>query len=203
MGSVTAMQQDPRPLVRAALDRARRIVGGVRADQLTAPTPCPGFDVRALAGHLASTLERSAAIGAGRDPLTVPESLTAPDDDWPAVLETAAEHYWQVWDDDALLDRPVTAPWGTFPGRVAMFVQLDELLVHGWDLAVATGQDAEADPALAEAALEVMRIALPESPREGFPFYPPVPPAPDAGPTERLANWVGRASEPWVRRDRT
>lgn len=196
-GAVTTMQQDPRPLVRAALDRARRIVGGVSIEHLAAPTPCPEFDVRTLIGHLSATLERSAAIGSGRDPRTVPEFLTSENDDWPAVLDAAADRYWQVWEDDALLDKPVTAPWGTFPGRVAMFMELDELLVHGWDIAVATGQDAEADPALAEAALEIMKITLPESPREGFPFGPPVTPAPDAGPTERLVNWVGRAGAPW------
>ena len=58
-------------------------------------------------------------------------------------------------------------------------------------------QEADADPALAEATLGIMKITLPESPREGFPFGPPVAPAPDAGPTERLVNWVGRASAPW------
>ena len=65
------------------------------------------------------------------------------------------------------------------------------------------GQEAEADPPLAEAALEVMRLALPASPRDGLPFGPPVEPAPGAGATERLANWLGRDTAPWVRRERT
>ncbi|WP_420751856.1 TIGR03086 family metal-binding protein [Rhodococcus sp. O3] len=202
MGCVTTPQQDPRPLVRAAADRARRIVENVTPEHMTAPTPCPEFDVRTLVGHLVSTLERSAAVGAGGDPRTIPESLIAADDEWPAALDTSLEHYWKVWNDDALLDKPVTAPWGTFPGRIAVLVELDELIVHGWDLAVATGQEAEADPPLAEAALEVMRLALPASPRDGLPFGPPVEPASDAGATERLANWLGRDTAPWVRHER-
>lgn len=191
------MQEDPRPLVRAAIDRARHIVANLSPEHMSRPTPCPEFDVRALAGHLASTLERSAVIGSGGDPLTVPESLTAPDDDWTAVLDEAVERYWAVWENDDLLDTTVTAPWGTFPGRVAVLIELNELLTHGWDLAVATRQDAEADPALAEAALGIMRMALPADGRENTPFAPPVEPAHDAGATEQLANWLGRNSAPW------
>ncbi len=64
--------------------------------------------------------------------------------------------------------------------------------MHGWDLAVATGQDAEADPGLAVAALAQARQILPAAIRGGdVPFADVVEPAPDAGPTERLANWAG------------
>ena len=79
-------------------------------------------------------------------------------------------------------------------------VSLNEVLVHGWDLAVSTGQDPEADPALARAAHEIMERALPASPRGGeVPFGPVVDSTPDAGPTERLANWCGRVTAPWMR----
>ena len=80
------------------------------------------------------------------------------------------------------------------PGRIALWGYLNEALVHGWDLAVATDQDTEADPALAEEALTMMRQALPAEQRGGrVPFTPVVVPAPDAGATERLANWCGHA----------
>lgn len=197
---MTTPQPDPRPLFRKAVDWAGGLFEGVRPEQMNGPTPCPGFDVRDLLGHLVGTIDRGRVIGSGGDPLSVPECLTAPDDAWPRTLRTTADHYWQVWDDDALLDTLVTAPWGTFPGRASVLISLNEVLVHGWDLAVATGQHAEADPELAEAALGIMRRALPESPRGGqVPFGPVVTPGLEAGPTERLANWSGRETEPWMR----
>ena len=45
-----------------------------------------------------------------------------------------------VWADDARLDALVTVPWGRVPGRAAVWGYMREALVHGWDLAVATGQ---------------------------------------------------------------
>ena len=64
--------------------------------------------------------------------------------------------------------------------------------MHGWDLAVATGQHSEADPAIAEAGLAVGQQILPANFRGGpVPFAEVVASTPDAGPTERLANWAG------------
>ncbi|MFC7754118.1 TIGR03086 family metal-binding protein [Tsukamurella soli] len=105
-----------------------------------------------------------------------------------------------AWADDALLDRPVTVPWGTVPGRGALWAYTNEFLVHGWDLAVATGQPAEADAAVVEAVAPVVRTFIPAEIRgaEGVPFAAVVEPRDGAGPTERLANWAGRSSTGWV-----
>ncbi len=196
-GFMTTMQTDPRPLFRAALDRVADLIEGTAPDRFDAPTPCPEFDVNSLIGHIVGTVDRGRVIGEGGDPLTVPDIVTD-SEDWIATLRAAADRYWTVWDDDAMLDTPVTAPWGTFPGRAAILIALNEALVHGWDLAVATGQSAEADPELAAAALGIMQVALPAEPRGGpIPFGAVVESAADAGPTERLANWSGRVSAPW------
>ena len=78
------------------------------------------------------------------------------------------------------------------PGRVALWGYIGEALVHGWDLAVATGQRTEADPEVATATLAAAQTILPAAIRGGdVPFAAVVEPAPDAGPTERLANWAG------------
>lgn len=182
---------DPRPLYSRALTWAQTLMVG--AGHLDGPTPCPEFDVRALLGHLVATVERARVIGEGGDPFSVPVVVTGvADGSWAETYAGAVEKMWTIWSDDDRLDAPVTAPWGTVPGRAAVWAHLNETLVHGWDLAVATGQDSEADADLAEAALAVAQRAIPAEPRGGHvPFAEPVEPASDAGPTERLANWSG------------
>jgi uncharacterized protein (TIGR03086 family) len=184
---------DPRPSYDRALAWVQTLVESVRRDQLDEPTPCAEFDVRALLGHLVVTVGRAQAIGEGRSPFAVPSTLDdVADDAWPATLAEAVAAMRPVWADDALLDKEVTVPWGSVPGRAALWGYVNEALVHGWDLAVATGQPSEADPDVAEAALAGSTAHIPAGMRgEGVPFDAVVEPAPGAGPTERLANWSG------------
>ncbi|WP_232661688.1 TIGR03086 family metal-binding protein [Pseudonocardia sp. TRM90224] len=186
---------DPRPLYAEAISWTHGIMAGVDADRLESPTPCTEFDVRTLMSHLVATVERARVIGEGGDFTSIPVLRTGiPDAELATAYGAAAEKTLAVWSDDAVLDRPVTVPWGTVPGRASLWGYLNETLVHGWDLAVATGQPAEADPALAEAVLQVAGTLLPAERRGGpVPFEAPVAPRDDAGPTERLANWSGRA----------
>ncbi|WP_433504493.1 TIGR03086 family metal-binding protein [Pseudonocardia halophobica] len=190
--TTTEIVTDPRPHYRAALDWAAGLLAGVRPEQLRDATPCPEFDVEGLLRHLVATVNKIRMIGEGGSPFTMPFQVP-PAPDYPASFAEAQARMWTVWSDDALLDREVTVQWGSAPGRGALWGYVNETLVHGWDLAVATGQDAEADPDLAEAMLAVARQMIPAEGRGGdFPFAPVVEPTPDAGPTERLANWSGR-----------
>ena len=190
---------DPRPLYAAALTWAHDVVRGIRPDQLDGPTPCAEFDVRTLLAHLVATVDRAAALGRGADVASTPSFVPAvPDDAWATTYGEAISALWAVWRDgpgsDELLDRTLTAPFGTVPGRAALLAYTSETLVHGWDLAVATGQNAEADASVARVTLATMQRVLPADPRGGrVPFAPPVPPREGAGPTEQLANWCGRA----------
>ena len=192
----TTATTDPRPLYDGALSWALGVVRGVRPEQLTDATPCTELDVRGLLSHLVATVQRAAALGRGEDAATVPwQAPHPPADDWAGAYADAIEAMWAVWRaPDADLDHPVRAPFGTVPGGAALMAYTCETLVHGWDLAVATDQDTEADAAVAEPVLALMQRFLPAEPRGGrVPFAAPVPPREEAGPTERLANWCGRA----------
>lgn len=195
-GRLVVMENiDPRPLYRDTLTWLRTLAAAVPADRLTAPTACPEWDVRGLLGHLVATVDRARVIGEGGDPQTMPRVVAGvADDAWVDALSTAEDKMAAVWADDDRLDALVTVPWGQVPGRGALWGYLREALVHGWDLAVATGQEPEADPVTAEAALAETRRVLPAQPRGGpIPFAEPVDPRPGAGPTEKLANWCGYA----------
>jgi uncharacterized protein (TIGR03086 family) len=185
---------DLRSAVASAQEWVVGLVASVRPDQLADPTPCTDFDVTGLLKHLFGVADRLVVMGAGRPAESVPPSIGALPDDVVGAYLTRVEQGRRAWADPASLDRLVEAPFGHVPGAVVLGAYLAENLAHGWDLATATGQDPEADPALVAPAYATMQRALPASGREGFPFDPPVEPAADAGPTERLANWLGRPS---------
>jgi uncharacterized protein (TIGR03086 family) len=188
-------QTDPRPVYRDALAWIRDLAVHVPADRLAEPTPCPEWNVREMLGHLVATVDRARVIGEGGDPNPMPRVVTGvADDAWVEALDVAEEKMAAVWADDTRLDAPVTVPWGQVPGRAALWGYLREALVHGWDLAVATRQNPEADPAAAAAALAETKRVLPAEPRGGpIPFARPVQPRTGAGPTEQLANWCGHS----------
>lgn len=188
---------DPRPAFRAATAWVVELLDGVSDDQLDSPTPCDEFDVRTLSAHLVAVAERAAALAEGVDIRTmasIAEQFDART--YAAFIDQALDS----WSDDAKLSAMVQVPWGEVPGAGALWGYVSETLVHGWDLAVATGRPPEADAELAETTLGVARQFIPAAIRTdpGVPFGPVVEPRPEAGPTERLANWTGRQSVGWV-----
>ena len=184
---------DLRDDLRATTDWVAALVAGTRPDQLAAPTPCTEWTVRDLLSHLVAVLDRVRVIGAGDDPFSVPSQLAAEPPDWATAFRNRAQQVWPVW-DDASLTRTVTVPPGRpVPGAVALGHYVVEYLVHGWDLATATGQSAEAPADLATRALAAAQHAIPAEPRQApLPFGPVQTPPADAGPTRRLAAWLGR-----------
>jgi uncharacterized protein (TIGR03086 family) len=67
-------------------------------------------------------------------------------------------------------------------------------LAHGWDLAIATGQDATMPPEVAEYALKKITGLIPDEARnpEGAPYKPVVPTDDDASAQDKLIAYLGR-----------
>ncbi|WP_338892249.1 TIGR03086 family metal-binding protein [Rhodococcus sovatensis] len=194
---MTTPDIDPRPLYRDALDWVATLIREVRTEQLPLPTPCTEFDVATLIGHQLAGVRRAATMGNGGSAESVPFVLEGFGDPTSAYLAEASAAM-KAWEDDAKLDTTVAAPWGVVPGRAAMWAYLNETLVHGWDLAVATGQSYEAPPEMVTHVLTAATTAIPAETRNFMPFDEVVEARPGAGPTERLANWSGRVSDPWI-----
>ena len=177
-----------------ATDAVAGVVTAVRDDQLGGPTPCEQMTVAALLDHLDGLAQ--AFVGAARKtPLDAGGSVDAArlGDDWrtriPARL-TALAAAWQ--DRDAWTG--MTAAGGVdLPGEVAGLVALDEVVVHGWDLARATGQALTLPDEVVAGALGFVGQAVAEHP-EGSPglFGPPVAVSADASALERLVGLAGR-----------
>ncbi|WP_426500417.1 TIGR03086 family metal-binding protein [Streptomyces sp. D54] len=126
---------------------ARRIVallGPLDDGRLDDPTPCPDYAVRELLGHLTglATAFRDAArkdLGAST---AVPPDAALPvlDDDWREVLPRRLEEVAAAWRSPDAWTGVTRAGGVELPGEVAGAVALNELVVHGWDLARSTGQ---------------------------------------------------------------
>jgi uncharacterized protein (TIGR03086 family) len=189
---MTPSTPDPRPQLATALDQVQRLVADLAPRQLGLPTPCSDFTVGDLVGHLLTVLRRITAIGAGADPMAMPLISAVPDDIGSAFVAARAALD-AAWADEAVLDRVVSLPWRTGPARMLAFGYVQELTVHGWDLAAALDRRTELDPTLAAATLPLARQFVPAEPRGGpVPFAAPVTVPPDAQPYEQLVAWLGR-----------
>ncbi len=78
------------------------------------------------------------------------------------------------------------------PRRVRAGIHIVETIVHGWDLAKATGQPTEIEPELYAFAWQSSKDIDDSFRGPGRPFGPPVVAPPGASDTEKLVAWLGR-----------
>jgi uncharacterized protein (TIGR03086 family) len=188
------MTANPVEQLRLALDGTGGLVSGVRAGQWDGPTPCPEMTVRDLVVHMVAGNYVFAEIMGGTP---LPQARAAagkvtPDGDLAAQFRDAADLVAGAFGQPGALEREVVIPAGAMPGIGALHIRVIEMLVHGWDLARATGQPASFPDDLAEAEIAFARRALEALPADRRPFDPPQPVADDAPGIDRLAALLGR-----------
>lgn len=180
---------------RAAVGMAA-LIGATSTEQFDAPTPCPEWDVRALLTHIVAGNVKYIEIARGQD-----WSRGAPDIELeadPALMyRRTSEAMLEAWERPGALERETPLPVGRGPAEAALSVHLGETLVHGWDLAMATGQRPAFDDDVVEASLSQFKTWLPPQRRPGSPFADAVPVADDAPPLDRLAGYLGRDVAAW------
>src|SRR5262252_2553236 len=140
-----------------ALDATGRVVGAVSADRWDAATPCDGWDARALVNHLVSGNLWAAELAAGATIEGVGSRLDGDllGADPAAAYRDSATAAAAVFRRPGALEAPCAVSYGPVPGSVYAGHRFIDVLVHGWDLAVATGQDPALDPELMEACREI------------------------------------------------
>ncbi|WP_052462220.1 TIGR03086 family metal-binding protein [Nigerium massiliense] len=157
----------------------------------TEPTPCEDYSVNELRTHVVSWLTAFSdgivdADGTVSDPEGVRVSGSGGDqvrraaDLIDAALAGGADHALVLGGNDLPMD-------------VALPMILGEYQVHGWDLAVATGNAWQPDEAGLEASLQFFPAMLTEDAQgEGKTFKPRVPVPDDASALDRLLGLTGR-----------
>ncbi|MET8391622.1 MULTISPECIES: TIGR03086 family metal-binding protein [Streptomyces] len=179
-----------------------RLADGVREDRLADPTPCPGLAVRNLLGHLtglAVAFRDAARKELGPTTDTSPEA-SVPDvgPGWREELAAALGELAEAWRDPEAWTGMTRAGGIDLPGEVAGAVVADELVIHGWDLARATGQEYAPDAAALRAAHGLLAAAAEESERDQGMFGPVVAVPADAPLLERAVGLSGRDPD-WTR----
>lgn len=147
------MNNDVRRLYISAQNRFGDYVHGVRADQWHRSTPCTDWDVRALVNHVLGEVCWAVPLFAGRTVAEVGDRFDGDllGDDPLAAWDAAAPPAIAAVQEPDAMDRTVHLSFGDFPGSEYAMQLFADLLVHGWDLARATGQDDRMDPDLVTA----------------------------------------------------
>jgi uncharacterized protein (TIGR03086 family) len=141
-----------------ALGDTRRSVAGVGGDQWKLSTPCEGWDVRELVNHVvggnfwASELARGKTIEEVGDRLDG-DVLGA---DPTAAYDESARAASDAFHVPGAMAAPCAVSYGPVPGEVYLGHRLIDVLIHGWDVAKATGQDTKLDPDLVEACWAII-----------------------------------------------
>lgn len=168
-----------------------QLLDEIPSDRLGAPTPCAGWDIRALADHLTELHRGAAAAFSGADPAKL-DPAPAGDDPWSAFAAAAREAQ-AAFRTPGAMDRSYAMPWGESPGIMIARMLAADAVIHTWDLARAAGQPNPLDPSQCEAVLAFGQAMMkPEfrTPESGF--GPEVAVADDAPVCDRMAAFFGR-----------
>lgn len=173
------------------LKKDSALLAGVRAEQLSAPTPCAEYDVRALVNHIVGGLQMFAATVNGRSFDGDPASFESTDP--VADCQAAADELVSRWQVGGI-DRTISLMGLELPAQLVLTMTLVEYVTHGCDLALATDQAVPFSEAELALTLERAQASVPEEYRgEGKPFGPAIDVAPDAPVLDRLFGFMGRA----------
>ncbi|SFE54159.1 TIGR03086 family metal-binding protein [Blastococcus tunisiensis] len=175
-------------------DEVARIVAGVRDDQLCQPTPCADLNVAVLLDHLVgltSAFARAAQKAEGTGGAEPDAAHLAPD--WRTRLPAQLAALAAAWHRPGAWSGTTTIAGMALPADEVGLVGLNEVLVHGWDLAAATGQEYRADPATAQACLAYGVGLAAGAPELRDQIYGPVVPVADDAPVlDRVLGQTGR-----------
>jgi uncharacterized protein (TIGR03086 family) len=177
-------------------DLVAGLLDGVTDAQHAGATPCGHYTQAQLLNHLLGLCLAFTAAARGE---TGPHNEAPPgeppatlESGWRGELEQRLSTLADAWSADSAWEGDALAGGVTIPASIMGLVALNEVAIHGWDLARATGQDYALDPAtIATLTAFTGQDADDQAAREGI--YAPVVPIPaDASPQDHLIALTGR-----------
>jgi uncharacterized protein (TIGR03086 family) len=140
----------------------RALLLGIPDDLLSAPTPCAEWTVGDLLDHIMDFTRAFTQVahkltdapGTASPPPTPSAAHLPPH--WHSRLPVLLEDLATAWKDPVAWTGSARAGGSTMPAVAAGTAAVNELTMHGWDLARATGQDYATDPRILEALIEFL-----------------------------------------------
>lgn len=187
--------------LRPQAGRVKKLLDGVSDSRLQDPTPCEDYTVGDLVNHLVgltAAFRDAAAKNLGPNTDVDPKSAPAPPlpGDWRTRLPRQLDELAAAWRSEAAWTGETRAGGVTLPGEVAGLVAVNELVLHGWDLARATGQLYEADPDALRASVELLSQSL--DPAQRGEIFGPVVEVPQDAPLLDRAVGLGGRRPDWA-----
>ncbi len=168
----------------------RSVAAGIDQEQLGAPTPCTELTVAGVLDHMTGLASAFAPMFRG-EPVT-DGGAAAHDAGDVLAFDEAMEVLLDAVQSPGALERTVDTPGGPMPGaEFARLVALDGL-IHGWDLAVSTGQGWQPSDDLVADVDGFARQAITTEMRAGDAFGAEREPPAHATGIERLVAFSGR-----------
>jgi uncharacterized protein (TIGR03086 family) len=181
-----------------AAQRMADLIEGVPDNVLGGPTPCSEYALGDLLDHI-SGFALAFTAAAKKDTGGMTSGRASGDasrlgDDWRTRIPRDLALLAEAWRDPAAWTGMTWAGGIDLPGELAGIIALDELVIHGWDVARASGQDFDGDRESLEAVHRLVNQfsgAGQEAAREGM-FGPEVPVPDDAPLLDRIIGLTGR-----------
>lgn len=137
----------------AAADETARVVGCVKPGQLTAPTPCTGWDLHTLVNHVILWTAYSAERRARDEPL--PDELMnrdfASEPGFAAGYAAQLDRAVAAWSEPGAWEGERMVMGSPVPAADVGALLIAEMVLHGWDIARAIGEHYRATDAVASA----------------------------------------------------
>jgi uncharacterized protein (TIGR03086 family) len=180
-------------VLRQAFASTDGVLQNVAVDQLDLPTPCVSWAVRDLVNHIVGgTTYFAVTAETGTAPPVPDTDHTA--GDFKQEFREGAERAVQAFSADGAMEKMMKLPFADLPGAVFLMVAANDTFTHGWDLARATGQSTDLDPAIAAQLFEAAQL-IPDEFRGSdgqAPFGPKVDVPDSATAADKLAGFMGR-----------
>jgi uncharacterized protein (TIGR03086 family) len=184
------MTDDLTHLYAVAAADVDRLIAATAPEQLGDATPCEGWDVRTLLNHVVGGNAFFLARATGAPEPSRDDDFVG--DDALGAYRASVAALTDAFGAEGFLAKPVKTPFGDGVGAVLITMRINEYLIHGWDLAVATGQPRDFDPDVVAFGEKFLRSRpIPRS-DSGGPFGAEQEVPPGASAVDSLAAYMGR-----------
>jgi uncharacterized protein (TIGR03086 family) len=175
------------------LEDARALVRPITAADLSTPTPCEGWDVKGLLGHMTDIVQTFAAGVRGEEFKPAAGTSAAEATDIQQAYGQGVDALLAAARAPGALDGTVAMPGGPMPTERALAIALADQMIHSWDIAKALGKPFQMDDRMAAGTLRGLHhILTPERRGPGKAFAAEVPCPADAPAQDRLLAFTGR-----------